>query len=65
MKIIITAVAFIVIMGCSKEPEYTNGKTLYDKDGCAFIAIKNVGDTIFLRYNFDLSKGTCKYKENK
>lgn len=66
MKYILVSCLAVMLIGCSDEPRYLDGKTLRDNDGCAFIARHNVGDTLFLNYNKDLSNnGTCKYKEKE
>lgn len=53
--------ALVLLSGCSQEVKYIDGKTLWDKHGCAFIARRNIGNNLFLEFNQDLSKDGCLY----
>jgi len=65
MKHLIMVIICFMITACGLDPDakYTAGKTLWDKTGCAFIVKKNIGDNVFVDFNQDLSKETCKYKK--
>lgn len=51
MKYLMLLTMCAFLSACSKEPEFTDNKTLWDKNGCAFIARHNIGDTMFLTYS--------------
>lgn len=51
----------IFMGGCSKVPDYIDSKVLHDENGCAFIASKNIGDTMFLRFSEKDSQESCEY----
>jgi hypothetical protein len=55
----------LALAGCSKVPAMVDGRILTDKDGCAFIAARNVGDNLFLRRMKELDKDTCKLGDDK
>jgi len=61
----IMLLAVLLLTACTQEPSYLNNKVLYDMQGCAYIARKNIGDTMFLNYNKELSKAECKFGRNK
>ena len=51
----------IFIIGCSKVPDYADEKVLRDENGCAFVASKHIGDTMFLTFSKKDSQDSCQY----
>ncbi|MNQ26035.1 hypothetical protein D3C85_392600 [compost metagenome] len=51
-----------ITTACSDIPDKLNNRILFDKEGCAFIVKKNVGDTVFLSFIKDSSKDSCKFR---
>ena len=65
MKYLIILSTCLMLTACSKESEFTDNKTLWDKSGCAFLARHNMGDTIFLSYSAEWSLPSCNWEETK
>lgn len=63
IKIVASVIVMITLSGCSKVPEYIDTKVLHDENGCAFVANKHIGDTMFLMFSKKDSKESCKYAE--
>jgi len=59
----ILLLSILLLTACSQEPSYLNNRVLYDMQGCAYIARENVGDTMFLTFNKELSKSECKFED--
>ena len=53
----------LFLSGCSSTgiPEYLDNKTVKDKQGCIFLIVENIGDTVFLKFIKELSESTCKF----
>ena len=70
MKQILLVLLLLIITACGPDPggfaeDFTNGRVLTDKDGCAFTVQKsNPNSSMHLVFNKDETKTGCKYQES-
>lgn len=63
IKIVASVIVMITLNGCSKVPDYIDAKVLHDENGCAFVANKHIGDTMFLTFSKKDSQDSCEYSK--
>lgn len=55
----------IAVSGCSKIPDVVADRILTDKNGCAFLLRKNIGDDMFVYRMKEQDRDTCKLGDIK